>query len=57
MRPILETAWAEGNVIAVPKVFGEEMRFFYIQAYEETAPGIMVFPNRRAERKPFVKMR
>ncbi len=45
MRPILETAWAEGKRIAVPKVFGEEMRFFYIQAYEETAPGYYGIPE------------
>lgn len=39
MRPLLEDAWKSGKKVAVPKVFGKEMKFFYIRSYEEVEPG------------------
>lgn len=45
MRTLLEAAWAQGKRVAVPKVFGQEMRFFYISSYEEVAPGYYDIPE------------
>lgn len=45
MRSLIEAAWNQGKRVAVPKVFGKEMRFFYITSYEETAPGYYGIPE------------
>ena len=45
MRTLLTSAWAEGKRVAVPKVFGTEMRFFYINSYEDVAPGYYDIPE------------
>jgi 5-formyltetrahydrofolate cyclo-ligase len=45
MRPLLEAAWKEGKRVAVPKVFGTEMRFFYIHSYEDVEPGYYSIPE------------
>lgn len=45
MRPLLEAAWSTGKRVAVPKVFGKEMRFFYIHSYEDVAPGYYDIPE------------
>ena len=37
-RPIIERAWADGKRVAVPKVFGDEMRFIWIDSFEQVAP-------------------
>lgn len=33
-RDIIRAAWADGKRVAVPKVLGQEMRFFYITSFE-----------------------
>lgn len=38
-RNILETAWRLGKKVAVPKVMGDYMEFFYIQNLDELSPG------------------
>lgn len=45
MRTLLEAAWDEGKRVAVPKVFGSEMRFFYISSYEDVSPGYYDIPE------------
>lgn len=45
MRPLLTSAWEQGKRVAVPKVFGSEMRFFYITSYEDVAPGYYDIPE------------
>ena len=37
-RPIIERAWADGKRVAAPKVFGDEMRFIWIDSFEQVAP-------------------
>ena len=34
-RDLIRSAWAEGKRVAVPKVQGQEMRFYYITSFEE----------------------
>ena len=34
-RPIIEEAWRLGKKVAAPKVFGEDMRYFYIHSYDD----------------------
>lgn len=36
---IIERAWADGKRVAVPKVYGDEMRFLWIENFENIAPG------------------
>lgn len=38
-RAIIEHAWVMGKKIAVPKVNGNEMEFFYIQSFEDLQEG------------------
>ena len=33
-RDLIRCAWAQGKKVAVPKVLGQEMRFFYITSFE-----------------------
>ncbi len=33
-RDLIRAAWSEGKRVAVPKVTGEEMKFFYITSFE-----------------------
>lgn len=40
-RPILTELWKEKRFVAVPRVNGREMDFFWIQSLEETAAGSM----------------
>ena len=35
-RPIIEEAWRLGKKVAAPKVFGEDMRYFYIHSYQKS---------------------
>ena len=44
-RPIIEEAWRLGKKVAAPKVFGEDMRYFYIHSYEDVAPGYFNIPE------------
>lgn len=34
-RDVIRAAWAEGKRVAVPKVLGQEMRFYYITSFEK----------------------
>ena len=38
-RVIIEQAWKRGKRVAVPKVEGKEMKFFYVQSFEELKSG------------------
>lgn len=49
-RRILERAWKLGKRVAAPKVFGEDMRFFYIQSYEDVEPGYFGIPEPSMDR-------
>ncbi len=44
-RPIIEEAWRLGKKVAAPKVFGEDMRYFYIHSYDDVAPGYFNIPE------------
>jgi len=43
--PMLLKALEDGKRVAVPKVFGEEMRFIYITDMAQTAPGYAGIPE------------
>lgn len=43
--PILQRALADGKRIAVPKVYGEEMRFVYLEDLSLVAPGYGGIPE------------
>jgi len=43
--PILERALADGKRVAVPKVYGEEMRFLYMTDLTQVAPGFGGIPE------------
>ena len=36
---IIERAWADGKRVAVPKVYGDEMKFLYLEDFSQIAPG------------------
>lgn len=38
-RKIIETAWKLGKRVAVPKVIGDLMEFYYIKSFEDLFPG------------------
>lgn len=44
-RKLLEEAWRLGKRVAAPKVFGENMRYFYIKSYEDVEPGYFGIPE------------
>ncbi len=44
-REIIETAWEQGKKVAVPKVFGDEMEFHYIQSFEDLEKGYKGIPE------------
>jgi len=43
--PILERALADGKKVAVPKVYGDEMKFIYLTDLTQVAPGCMGIPE------------
>ena len=43
--PMLQRALREGKRIAVPKVYGEEMRFIYLEDFSRVAPGYAGIPE------------
>ena len=43
--PMLEQALRDGKRVAVPKVYGEEMRFIYIEDFSRIAPGYCNIPE------------
>ena len=44
-RPIVKKAWEMVKRVAAPKVFGDEMRYFYIDSYQNVAPGYFGIPE------------
>ena len=38
-KPIIERAWAEGKRVAVPKVFGDELRFIWLERFDQLTAG------------------
>lgn len=50
-RCLIETAWQMGKRVAAPKVFGEQMRYFEIQSYEDVMPGYFGVPEPVSEEK------
>lgn len=43
--PIIERAWADGKRVAVPKVFGDEMKFIYITDFSQVEKGYCGIPE------------
>jgi len=43
--PILQRALQEGKRVAVPKVYGKEMKFIYINGMEDVAPSPLGIPE------------
>jgi len=43
--PILEKALQDGKRVAVPKIYGEEMKFIYLTDLSQVAPGCMNIPE------------
>ena len=43
--PMLQRALREGKRVAVPKVYGEEMRFIYLEDFSRVAPGYAGIPE------------
>ncbi len=39
LRKLIEVAWIEGKRVAVPKVCGQDMDFYYIESYAELVKG------------------
>ena len=37
--PIIERAWADGKRVAVPKVIGDEMRFIWLDSFDQLGEG------------------
>ena len=44
-RDIIERAWSLGKKVAVPKVAGDAMEFYYIQSFDELSPGNWGIPE------------
>ncbi len=44
-EPILHRAWADGKSVAVPKVYGDTMRFLWVTPESEIAPGYCNIPE------------
>ena len=43
--PLVLQAWKDGKQVAVPKIYGEEMRFLYITDMAQVAPGYSGIPE------------
>lgn len=44
-EPILERALADGKKVAVPKVYGNDMKFIYLSDLKQVAPGYAGIPE------------
>lgn len=40
-KPLIHRAFLDGKKVAVPKVLGEDIKFYYINGYEDLAPGYL----------------
>lgn len=45
MRPLIEEAWRLGKTVAAPRVHGDDMTYYVIRSYEDTAPGYYDIPE------------
>lgn len=48
-KPLIEEAWRMGKRVAAPKVFAEDMRYFFIRSYEDVKPGYFGVPEPSGE--------
>ncbi len=44
-RPLIEAAWKLGKRVAAPKVYGDDMTYYYISSYDDVAPGYYGIPE------------
>ena len=44
-RPLIEAAWKMGKKVAAPRVQGDEMAYYYIDSYQDVAPGYFGIPE------------
>ena len=42
---MIQRAWDQGKRVAVPKIYGEEMRFIYLTDFSHVAPGCCGIPE------------
>lgn len=42
---MIQRAWDQGKRVAVPKIYGEEMRFIYLTDFSQVAPGCCGIPE------------
>lgn len=42
---IIRRAWTDGKRIAVPKVYGEEIKFLWLNSFDDIAPGAWSIPE------------
>ena len=54
--PIMRQAQADGKRVAVPKVFGDEMRFLWLDDLSAVAPGAMLLTTTEVEPLSDVKI-
>lgn len=45
MKKLLEACWEQGKTVAVPKVLGEDMKYYVIRGYGDTSPGYFQVPE------------
>ena len=44
-RPLIVQAWKDGKRVAVPRVTGDEMHFYYLESFDQLEPGCMGIPE------------
>lgn len=45
MKKLLDACWEMGKPVAVPKVLGQDMKFYVISSYADVAPGYFQVPE------------
>lgn len=48
-KKVIEQCWKDGKTIAVPKVFGEIMKYYVIRSYEDLEEGYFGIPEPKYE--------
>ena len=49
-KKVIEQCWKDGKTIAVPKVFGEIMKYYVISSYDDLEEGYFGIPEPKHER-------
>ena len=49
-RKVIEQCWKDQKTVAVPKVFGKEMKFYAISSYEDLEEGYFGIPEPKHEK-------